>query len=97
MLFDDEKIPPICTISAIALQIRQSNILAEWAMALTTGNIETEQAEAERDGRGRIIVADQLEFIVWRDAEYRRTQVDHDHDDGRTEIQPGKAGNPASD
>ena len=28
----------ICTISAIAAQIRQSQTLAEWAMALTSGS-----------------------------------------------------------
>ena len=76
----------IWTISAITLQIRQSTILAEWAMALNHRQHEAEQAEAERDGGRRIVVADQLEFVVRRDAGVDE-EVGDDGNDGRAEIE----------
>ena len=46
---------------------------------------EAEQAEAERDRRRRIVVADQLEFVVRRDAGVDE-EVGDDDDNGRTEV-----------
>ncbi len=55
---------------------------------------ETEQAEAERNRGRRVVVADQLEFIVRRDAGIDE-EVDDDGDQCRAEIdqerrQPGE-------
>ena len=49
---------------------------------------EAEQAEAERDRGRRIIVADQLEFIVRRDAGVDE-EVGDDGNDGRCRNRPG--------
>ena len=47
---------------------------------------ETDEAEPERDGGRGIVVADQLEFVVRRDAGVNE-EVGDDGNDGRAEIQ----------
>ena len=81
------KYTAICTISAIALQIRQSTTLAECAMALTTGSEKPSRLRpsAMAAAGSRIVVADQLKFIVRRDAGVDE-QVCHDRHDCGAEI-----------
>ena len=84
----------ICTISAIAAQIRQSQTLAEWAMALTSGSTKPSRLRPERDRRRRLVGADQLELVVRGDAGIDEEVGDHG-DDRRAEIdqerrQPGE-------
>ena len=71
-----------------------SQTLAEWAIALIGGIFEAEQGKAERNRGGRIIVADQLELVVRRNAGIDEEIGEHGHD-RRAEIhqkgrQPGK-------